>query len=65
MSNQNQQNQNPNLLQNLIGTDGLKTDVRVRVQVPDDFYIKLGTTILLVGTLFFIAYFSIKAITNE
>jgi len=65
MSNQNQQNQSPNLLQNLIGTDGLKTDVRVRVQVPDDFYIKLGTTILLVGTLFFIAYFSIKAITNE
>jgi hypothetical protein len=65
MNNQNQQNSNIPLLDRLIGADGIKTDLRVRIQVPDDFYIKLGSTILLVGTLFFIAYFSIKAITNE
>jgi hypothetical protein len=65
MNNQNQQNANIPLLDRLIGADGIKTDLRVRIQVPDDFYIKLGSTILLVGTLFFIAYFSIKAITNE
>jgi hypothetical protein len=65
MNNQNQQSSNIPLLDRLIGADGIKTDLRVRIQVPDDFYIKLGSTILLVGTLFFIAYFSIKAITNE
>ena len=65
MNNQNQQSPNIPLLDRLIGADGIKTDLRVRIQVPDDFYIKLGSTILLVGTLFFIAYFSIKAITNE
>lgn len=65
MNNQNQQNpDNLPLLDRLIGADGLKTDIRVRINVPDDFYIKFGATILLVGTLFFIAYFSIKVIAE-
>jgi hypothetical protein len=63
MNNQNQQS--PNILDRLIGADGLKTDIRVRINIPDDFYIKFGATILLVGTLFFIAYFSLKTIANE
>ncbi len=64
----NQNQQNPNnmpILDRLIGADGLKTDIRVRIAVPDDFYIKFGATILLVGTLFFIAYFSVKTIADE
>ncbi|GAB4494338.1 MAG: hypothetical protein OHK0045_25420 [Raineya sp.] len=64
----NQNQQNPNnvpILDRLIGADGIKTDLRVRIQVPDDFYIKLGTTILLVGTLILIAYFSVKSLAND
>lgn len=63
--NPNQQNtSNIPLLDRLIGADGIKTDLRVRIVIQDDFYIKLGTTIALVGIVFFLAYFLTKSITN-
>ncbi|MCU0436727.1 MAG: hypothetical protein MUC49_02360 [Raineya sp.] len=61
----NERNQNPtnlSLIDRLVGKDGIKTDLLVRIQVPDDFYIKIGTTILLVGILLFIGYYSVKSL---
>ncbi len=49
-------------LNNLIGKDGIKTDVKVRVIIDDETYYKLGTTLVLVLVLGFVMYFSSRAI---
>jgi hypothetical protein len=61
MNNQNQ----TSLLDRLVGQDGLKTDLRIRLQVPDDFYVKLGATVTLVGLALMIVYFGGKTLLGD
>lgn len=61
MNNQNQ----TSLLDRLVGQDGLKTDLRIRLQVPDDFYIKFGATVTLVGLALMIVYFGGKTLLGD
>jgi len=58
--NEQQQNQNLTFLDKLVGNQGIKTDITVRL--PDEVYIKLGATVLLVGVLLLIAYYTTKSI---
>jgi len=59
MNNQ-QQDQNLTFLDKLVGNEGIKTDITVRL--PDEVYVKLGATVLLVGVLLLIAYYTTKSI---
>jgi len=59
MNNQ-QQNQNLTFLDKLVGNEGIKTNITVRL--PDEVYVKLGATVLLVGVLLLIAYYTTKSI---
>jgi hypothetical protein len=62
--NPQQQQQPMSLLDRLVGNDGIKTDLRVRVIFDDNFFIKIGSMITLIAVVLLIAYFSIKSITD-
>jgi len=49
-------------LDKLVGEQGIKTDVKVQVDIPDEFYYKTGATLALVGMVLFMAFFITKSL---
>lgn len=53
-----------NIIKNLIGKDGIKTDLKVTPVITDDVYYKLGAVLILVAVLSFAMFFTIKSIAK-
>ena len=53
------------IVSNLIGKNGIKTDIKVTPIIEDAVYYKLGAVLILVAVVSFAMYFTIKSITSE
>jgi hypothetical protein len=48
---------------NIVGQNGIKTDLKVEVLIPDQTYYKLGASMVLVGLCLLAVYYILKKVT--
>lgn len=47
-------------LENIIGEDGIKTDVKITIEFENETFVKLGAALVLAGLGIALSYFTLK-----